>query len=405
MKLEKLLAFDPLERMMQLNIKLNPAREMPSNWIASLSLVYKPLIGLNGMLVYQTLYSIAQYRKHTDLHELLALTSLSKSSFTKARIRLEQYELLRSFVDSQGNLARIDLQPVMRARRFIEHDLFGRMLFMQIGADGLKNLQKLFDLHDEKEEDLKEVTRSMDRTGIEEDWTDEQEQMLKAGLLDWHNPGQYDFNWGLFFKDMQNAIPTRLRSRENLTRIAYLANVYGLDEEAMRKIVIRHIKDRRTRIDFDGVVNQLGFTKQIRETDPNDYTQAPVSFLKARQPKNSEVLPKERALLMKLSQEHEFSNELINTIVEYAMEQCQGALVEKYVETLANNMARTGIETRDQAIEYFTRSSKTASKKKKSKPSLPDWYETVPEDKATDTDLQEVLRLQQQILKGGSRDG
>ncbi len=392
--------------MMQLNIKVKPARDMPSSWNTSLTLVYRPLIGLDGLLLYQILCAIADCGGQTSKEELCQLSGMGRIRLKKARELLEQYELVRSYVNEEGEIAQMELLPVRQVRQFLEHDLFGRMLFRQIGAQGLDSLKQLFDIRDDKPEEFKEVTARLDRTIIEEEWSDDQEQLLKAGLSNWHNPHEYDFNWGLFFDQMHRTIPMRLRTRENMSRIAYLASVYGLDEEAMRVLVIRNIKDNKTWIDFDAIVDKLGFTKKVKTGNPDDYSQAPVSFLQARQPGNTQVLPKERSLLLKLSSQHDFSNELINTIVEYSMEQCQGALVEKYVETLANNMARSGIETRDQALEYFIRSKKSASRsKKREKPSLPDWYDEIPQEKATKEELEEVLRLQNEILKGGNGDG
>lgn len=94
------------------------------------------------------------------------------------------------------------------------------------------------------------------------------------------------------------------------------------------------------------------------------------------------------------------------------MEQCQGSLVEKYVRTLANNMARAHVETRDQALEYFSRTKNAISSRKSSKAeppveaNLPDWYDIIPTEKGTKEEVEAILALQKQVLgsSGGDSD-
>lgn len=92
------------------------------------------------------------------------------------------------------------------------------------------------------------------------------------------------------------------------------------------------------------------------------------------------------------------------------MEQCQGSLVEKYVRTLANNMARAHVETRDQALEYFSRTKNAISSRKSSKAeppveaNLPDWYDIIPTEKGTKEEVEAILALQKQVLGSGSSD-
>lgn len=90
------------------------------------------------------------------------------------------------------------------------------------------------------------------------------------------------------------------------------------------------------------------------------------------------------------------------------MEQCQGSLVEKYVRTLANNMARAHVETRDQALEYFSRTKNAISSRKSSKAeppveaNLPDWYDIIPTEKGTKEEVEAILALQKQVLGNSS---
>ncbi|WP_242745108.1 hypothetical protein [Allobaculum sp. Allo2] len=43
------------------------------------------------------------------------------------------------------------------------------------------------------------------------------------------------------------------------------------------------------------MIEELNKSRKIMETDPDDFMQSPVSFLKARQPENVDILPSERS--------------------------------------------------------------------------------------------------------------
>ena len=397
-------------------IEIRLPNDQPQNWMAILCLLYKPLVGNEAVLLYETLTSLAMVNRNAQTtieeEQLITLLQTTRTSLTTNRVRLEKFDLVRSFENQEKELVRIVLCPTKTAQDFLSDEVLRRLLYQSVEREGVRQLQSIFEVQPvkEPEEELTEVTQVLDLSHFEQNWTVQKEEDLGSANMDWSSSREYDFDWDVFFRNMHRTLPSRLRTRQNLNRIAYLANVYGVDEETMRRLVIRHLRDKRTWIDFDALINDLGTTTKVVEGKPDDYSQSPVSFLKAHQPGNAKVLPKERSLLLSLAKTHEFSNELINTIVEYSMEQCQGSLVEKYVRTLANNMARAHIETRDQALEYFSRTKKAVSSSKSSKAgppeqaNLPDWYDIIPTEKGTKEEVEAILALQKQVLGNGSSD-
>lgn len=388
-------------------IEIRLPKDPPACWLPALCLLYKPLVGNEAILLYEALYSLAAAKvgepcfvKEEDLAALLQTTP---TALKTSRERLEKFELLRSFENGSKQLARILVCPPKTPPAFFSDEVLRRLLYQAVDREGVKRLQAVFEPKEQEEEDLVEVTQTLDLAHFEKNWTVQKEEDLGSTHMDWSSSRTYDFNWDIFLRGAQRRFPVRLRTQDNLNRIARLANVYGISEQNMIVLVTKHTNARHTQIDFDGILNELGVTKKVETGKPDDYSQAPVSFLKARQPANAKVLPKERALLLSLAETHHFSNELINTIIEYSMEQCQGSLVEKYVRTLANNMARSQIETRDQALEFFCRAKKAASttrygQAKNAKPNLPDWYDIIPTEKGTEEDVEAILALQNQFL-------
>ena len=399
-------------------IEIRLPNDQPQNWLAILCLLYKPLVGNEAVLLYETLTSLAMVNRNAkttiEEEQLITLLQATRTSLTTNRVRLEKFDLLRSFQNQEKELVRIVLCPTKSAQDFLSDEVLRRLLYQSVEREGVRQLQSIFEMQPvkEPEEKLVEVTQILDLSHFEQNWTIQKEEDLGSANMDWSSSREYDFDWDVFFRNMHRTLPSRLRTKTNMNRIAYLANVYGVDEETMRRLVIRHLRDKRTWIDFDALINDLGTTTKVVEGKPDDYSQSPVSFLKAHQPGNAKVLPKERSLLLSLAKTHEFSNELINTIVEYSMEQCQGSLVEKYVRTLANNMARAHVETRDQALEYFSRTKNAISSRKSSKAeppveaNLPDWYDIIPTEKGTKEEVEAILALQKQVLgsSGGDSD-
>lgn len=395
-------------------MKLIPPRNTSATWWSDLTLFYRPLIGVEAMQFYLLLQSVSLYHNEVSLQELREWMNCSNSVLHMVRIRLEEYNLLRTFQNTDEEICKLQLCAPLTSQQFLEHPVLARALLAKLGNERFVALTSLVTPEPE-EEDLTEVTKVLSSQTLEETWTSEAEKMLKSLSPRWDLPQDYDFDWKTFLENAERFFPQRLRTPENLNRIAYLANVYGVSAENMRVKLSRSLRDGRTWIDFDNLVSQLATTTKIetpKKADPNDYSQKPVHFLQARQSGKALVLPNERRMIDNLMRQYEFSNELMNTILEYAMESNNGQLIVPAVNTIANNVARNNIQTRDQAIEFFTRTTnKLPQKKYKPRKTIPDevtvpeWYEVKPQEKASDDEIARIMAMQNELLKGGSNNG
>lgn len=395
-------------------LQLVLAPNISTTWWADLTLLYRPLIGPEALQFYLVLQSVAHYQHEVSLDELRQWMNCSNSVLHMVRIRLEQYNLLRTFQNREEQICKLQLCAPLTSQQFLEHSVFARALFNKIGKDQFAKLVDLVKPETEKTE-LQEITQVLSTQTLEESWTSDAEKMLRSLSPRWDNPQDYEFDWKTFFENAERLFPARLRTPENLNRIAYLANVYGVSASDMRVKLSRSLRDGRTWIDFDHLTSQLAATTKMdtpAKADPNDYSQKPVHFLQARQTGNAKVLPNERKMIDDLIRQYEFSNELINTILDYSMESNHGQLIVPAVQTMANNIARNNIKTRDEALEFFTRTQNKLSKRKYSSRNtipetvtLPKWYEVKETEKGTDEDVAKILALQEQLLKGGSSNG
>lgn len=396
-------------------IQLVQASDISATWWSNLTLLYRPLIGPEALQFYFILQSVVLNRTEVSLTELRQWMNCSNSVLHMVRIRLEQYNLLRTFQNKEAEICKLQLCAPLTSQQFLEHAVFARALFNKIGKEQFANLVELIQ-PPKVEDDLQEISQVLSTKTLEESWTSDAEKMLQSLSPRWDNPQDYDFDWKTFLDNAERLFPVRLRTPENLNRIAYLANVYGVSAADMRVKLSRSLRDGRTWIDFDHLTSQLATTTKVetpKQADPNDYAQKPVHFLQARQSGNAKVLPSERKMIDELIRQYEFSNELINTILDYAMESNQGQLIVPAVYTIANNVARNNIKTRNEALEFFSRSPKKATKRKYSSSrntipesiTLPKWYEVKESEKGTDEDVAKILALQEELLKGGSGHG
>lgn len=369
-------------------------------------LLYAPLIGQQACLLYVLLLSLALQRQSLSWKELGWFMRQSDAPLKKSLERLEQFLLVRTFRSDKQEYALLLCQPPMDYEGFMRHELFGRLLVDTVGEEQLAAIRTR--LHAPLNlEGLQETTSLFNPDLLEANWNERKEETFAFYAPDRYDISQIDFDWDLFYKGCKRTIPERLRTPKNEQEIAFLANVLGVDEVEMRRKVIRNVNQEKTQILFDQLVEHLLPSNQIKTLDPNDYTQSPVGFLRARQPENAFVQPKEKKMLLELEQKHQFVNEVINTILEYAMAQSDGSLSITYVRTLANNMARAGVTTREQALEFLDKPKKAKAGStgfKTTAPALPDWYAEIPTEQASAQEIEAVLELQRKLF-GGNDDG
>ena len=80
-----------------------------------------------------------------------------------------------------------------------------------------------------------------------------------------------------------------------------------------------------------------------------------------------------------------FINEVVNVLIEYVLKTSNNGFTKNYVETIASSWSRNNVDTYEKAVKQ------TNWKKKDKKQDLPDWYDEIPEEKADEQQLQELL--------------
>ena len=395
-------------------VQIHKQGQLTHDGLAGLMFGYRPLIGHQAVEIYQGLYALCPIDQPIDERVLAGLLQMTLSQWEAGRKLLEQFGLLRTArltepdkeaenteMASDSLILRL-IEP-LNLKAFMSHELYGRFLLQALGKERMEQLRALC-IEPLWPENAQEITEPIDVDVLEDRWNPGLEEYFKSHRVYLHEPDRYNFDWAIFFKGADRIFPQRLRTRENLSRIAALANAYGIGEVDMRHKMHRFIKDNKTVIDFDGLAESLSHSKKVLTRDPSDYTQSPVSFLQARSPQGVSVLADEKKTLLDIQEKAGFSNEVINTIVEYSMEECQGDFVDKYIQKVAQNAKRNKVETRDQLLEYFSRHSAAVNKKKhRTEGHLPDWYSDIPTEKASQEDVDNALAVLDKIMGDGNK--
>lgn len=120
---------------------------------------------------------------------------------------------------------------------------------------------------------------------------------------------------------------------------------------------------------------------------------APMHFFQSRQ--SAPIAKADENLIMSLSTNYGFSNEVVNLLIEYTLEATNQRFQRAYVEKVASTWNRLKIKTRQEAIQYIeSQKANNYASRKEVNQSLPEWYsqqESTPPDEEL---LAKALALQ-----------
>lgn len=353
-----------------------------------LYLLYRPLMGVNACILYEVMTALAG--KPIVPEDLQDFTSLTRKQLENARRQLEQYMLLTTFQSKDGKEHRYYLYAPLNPEAFLHHEIFSRLTVNNLSSGRYEKLCQLYTKENMPDENMENISEALQATELEDSWTQAKEIALQNHIPAPSELKRYPFDWELFFRGMDRSIPSRLRTKENMTRIAYLAHIYGLDERTMRKYVIRGIDSSRRAIDFDIVTGVLQSTSKAGTRKTKTGESSPAAFYADMLPEGFQVLPSESRLLIELSTAYHFSDEVIKEMVKYCIEQCQGVLNENYIRKVAASWSREKIDTRQKALEKI---QKSRSYKSREAP-MPEWYYAEDPGKPDEDLLARALALQ-----------
>lgn len=356
--------------------------------IVSLYSLYQPLIGTDAVSLYMTMYSEGLNQHSQESHNrLCALMNLSIDVLERARIRLEEYMLVKTYVQAQENrnVYVYVLNMPMNPESFIANKTFMSILTHHLERKQMEvTLTKLRQSHIPINT-YKEITRKLVQGIPKAEYDLDVDYRNVSPRYNFADDDQtINFDYDKFISSTSVLVfPAELRTQENLRLIGKLATVHGLSPDRMRILVSKAVNIETMTFD-DQKLSLLAQKAQPDITTAGDpYDLPPVSFLQAKQ-NGAPVSLSDRRILEQLSVEMKFPPDVINVMIEYILKKSQNRLVRTFVEMVAGEWARDGVKTREQAFAETRKKSGTSYPKKQDV--LPEYMTVDKEQNTDDTD-------------------
>ena len=379
--------------------QIEGVQDISKERILGLFTCYQACIGHNAVSFYLTLLAEsnidASQREHT---RLCRLTSMDIRQMDAARIRCEQYSLIKTYMNEEETMVFYELLMPLTAREFLLHDVFGRLYLSRMGMKdaGLTSGSLLSSKKPNR--NLKDISASFDPS-LMMGWDQEKEveyakvsQETEAIV-----PVKRGFNTELFLSKTSALIfPYQTRTQENLELITDLGVLYGISEERMRILVGHCVNNASASLNQDMLKRMASYEKpEIKHEPKNRYDIPPVLFLEKIQGGVS-VTQVDKRLLERLALDMHFSQEVINVLVEYVLRINDNKLVRSFVEAVASSWVRNKVTTVEEAL-LMTEAKPVSKGQKKQvrKAALPDYMNS--KDEAVKMSDEERNQLMNQL--------
>ena len=373
-------------------IEVRCIEHLSSEQRQSLNLLYGPLMGKNSICLYEFLGSIQNL---VELEDVYLLLNMNASQFDIARNRLEQYHLIETYVH-EGDMLILLYAPFL-PDSFLCHETYSRLYLASVGAKCFDKVKAMLYKDKTVSSSYTKVESPLD-VSILDSWNESKEiafEKVKPTIKQ-----KYDFDFATLFKGMDRIFPVRLRTSENLDRIAEMAKIYGIDAKDMRKYVQRSTNPSTHVFDLEKLKDMVMRNRKVMEVIKDPYKMSPVKFLQNKQ-NGIPVVKSDQALIERLCKEFQFPIEVVNTLIEYTLQQTNQQFSRNYVEKVAASWVRLGVDSRKKALDIINQSSLENKRDKKAeKVVLDDKFYTQKEEKSDAQLHKEMLELQKMLKEG-----
>lgn len=373
-------------------IEVRCIEHLSSEQRQSLNLLYGPLMGKNSICLYEFLGSIQNL---VELEDVYLLLNMNASQFDIARNRLEQYHLIETYVH-EGDMLILLYAPLL-PDSFLCHETYSRLYLASVGAKCFDKVKAMLYKDKTVSSSYTKVESPLD-VSILDSWNESKEiafEKVKPTIKQ-----KYDFDFATLFKGMDRIFPVRLRTSENLDRIAEMAKIYGIDAKDMRKYVQRSTNPSTHVFDLEKLKDMVMSNRKVMEVSKDPYKMSPVKFLQNKQ-NGIPVVKSDQALIERLCKEFQFPIEVVNTLIEYTLQQTNQQFSRNYVEKVAASWVRLGVDSRKKALDIINQSPLENKRDKKAeKVVLDDKFYTQKEEKSDAQLHKEMLELQKMLKEG-----
>lgn len=359
--------------------RVEMSENLSEDIISSLVSLYLPIIGNDAVLLYLLLHSEGRLQKTQEAHSrLFELLGRTPDEVEQARVHLEEYLLLRTFVQEgeSRNSYIYRLNSPLPSASFLSSREFYATYVHAVGKKQAENSAAKFLAGAIAAEGYKDITSSVRRLPSEQDYeaaVDFQKVSPKYQFSE--NDISINFDYEHFFNTTSDVVfPNILRTRANLEEIGKLATLYGLSADRMRILVGHCVRLDPVSLDLERLKRSAASARPDITTAKDPYTLPPVSFLMTKQ-NGALVSQADKRILERLAMDMHFPNEVINVMIEYILGISDNRLNSRFVDMVAGEWARDGVRTREEAFAETKKKARSGTKKQEE---LPAFYNAEP---------------------------
>ncbi len=380
-----------------------------------LNMLYQPIIGVNAVMLYFTLWAdldktelISNEFTH---HHLMSNMQMTTAEIVNARQKLEGIGLLKTYVKKESvNGYVYEMYSPISAHDFFTHPILNVVLYNNVGKLEYEKLVNYFKIPRINLSSYENITCAFNQVFDSVPLTSSSvmnDDIRKYNKLKLNINMNFDFDF-LMEGMPSSVIKEKLFSKENKELILNLAYIYNIDAMRMQNILKGCLNER-------GSISKEEFRKACRNyyqfdnggllptvvdnTQP-EYLRKPVgdtskrarmiytfetispSQLLGSKNKDGEPIKRDLKLAEDLIIDYGLKAGVVNVLLDYVLKTNNNKLVRNYVETIAGQWKRLGIDTVDEAMRLAEREHKKYHKGKnvvRSKAmreeKIPEWFD------------------------------
>ena len=374
--------------------------------------LYLPIIGTDAVMLYFTLWAdldnseiLSSEFSHQKLVSSLRITiNELQTSFDK----LEAIGLIKAFI-KEGNVNNYiyEIFSPVSASEFLSHPILNIVLYSNVGKREYDNLVKAFKIPRLNTSNYKDITKSFNDVFESTSMTSYDlslEDIRKYNKLKLNINSNFDFNF-LISSMPKNLDTSKMFSKDIKELIINLSFIYDIDAIKMANIVKVSLND-------NGTINRESLRKNSRnfyqfsnggllptiiDNNQPEYLRKPIGDTSRRAKmiytfetisprellinKNNGNEPTRRdlKLIEDLLVDNKLKPGVVNVLLDYAINVNNKKLTRGFVETIAGEWQRKGIETVEDAMNNCEKVHKKSSKRNYKDDNVnmktPDWFD------------------------------
>ena len=327
-----------------MKLHLETKETMSDDQLESLVRLYQPCLSYPCVSMYLTLYQFGKDTHLVDIAELRRLLHIDLDTFKLWRQELEMMQLIETSIHESMMYIRVNLP--LRPIEFLSHSIFGRYAAIVFGA-GFEDVRMRYQPVTIPRG--KDISKSFDINRLST-WDASYETTF-------HSQNTFEsshvFNVDALARSLTEAsFPSRLLTPSLKQTIKELGETYRISYGDMRSLLSRAYFRKEDRFDlkrFAYLVDQ-----QYGRMTPNQvndvFDMDPVSYLRYRQ-NHDYVAEADRKLLESIKTNFDYTNDVVNVLVDHVYSQLNGNLNRNYIEKVAANWKRLKVSSKEEAIQ------------------------------------------------------